>query len=155
MMKLMATTAILVSIAAPAGLAEEGQAAQPYELTSRGVIAAAATEAYKEAIESCPGTEPGSAPQGAKFVVCLKRTLRNENETLTGALNATASFLKSTPDRAAKLRNAQGAWMKFRDENCGFARAVAPQSEREAFFYDCLLSATIERRVELRSLVGD
>jgi uncharacterized protein YecT (DUF1311 family) len=155
MMKLTATAAILVCAAGQAAWAEEGQAAQPSELTSRGVIAAAATEAYKEAIDSCPGIEPGSAPQGPKFVACLKRKLRSENETLVKTLNATASFLKPIPDRAAKLRNAQGAWIKFRDENCGFARLVAPQGEADAFYYDCLLRVTIDRRVELRSLVGD
>ena len=54
-----------------------------------------------------------------------------------------------------KLRGAQSAWTKFRDENCAFARAVAPKGDADEFFYDCLLRATVDRRVELRSLVGD
>jgi uncharacterized protein YecT (DUF1311 family) len=155
MMKLMAATAILISMAGKAGWAEESRAPQPYELTSRGVIAEAATQAYKEALESCPAVTPGSAPRGPKFLACLKHQLRGENERLAGAYRATISFLKSASDRTAKLRNAQSAWRKFRDENCAFARSVAPKDEADAFFYDCLLRATIERRVELRSLVGD
>lgn len=155
MMKLMATTAILISIAGTASWAEESRVPQPYELTSRGVIAEAATQAYRDALESCPAGTPGSAPQGPKFLACLKQQLRSENETLAGTYRATVSFLKSTSDRMAKLRNAQSAWSKFRDENCGFARSVAPKEATDEFFYDCLLRATIDRRVELRSLVGD
>ncbi len=125
-----------------------------YELTSRAVIAEAASHAYKQALEPCPGT-PGSAPQGAKFLACLKQQLRRESETLAGAVNGTAAFLKASPEQTAKFRGAQAAWSKFRDDNCAFARAVAPKSDAELFFNDCLLRATIERRVELRSLVGD
>jgi hypothetical protein len=32
---------------------------------------------------------------------------------------------------------------------------VVPRSQVDEFFYDCLLKAVIDRRVELRSLVGD
>jgi uncharacterized protein YecT (DUF1311 family) len=154
MIKTTAIVAMLVLAACRAGWAEEGRPAQPSELTSRGVIASAAAEAYQQALEPCDG-EPGSAPQGPKFFACLKQQLRSEIETLTGAYAATRSFLKASPDQLTKLRNAQNAWSKFRDENCAFARAVAPKDDAEAFFYDCLLRATIDRRVELRSLVGD
>ena len=155
MKKLAALMAIMFLIACQTGRAEENHAAKPCELTSRGVISGAANEAYNEAIESCSGGKPGNAPEGPQFLACLKRQLRSENENLAGTYNATASILKSSADKTARLRNAQNAWMKFRDENCAFARAVAPRSNADEFFYDCLLRSTIDRRVELRSLVGD
>jgi uncharacterized protein YecT (DUF1311 family) len=155
MMKRMAMTGFFILIAGQAGWSEESRIPQPYELTSRGIISEAATEAYRQAIESCYQVRPGDAPQGSQFLACLKQQLRSESETLAGAYSATASFLKSSSDQTAKLRNAQNAWIKFRDENCAFARSVAPKGSADEFSYDCLLRATIDRRVELRSLVGD
>ena len=155
MIKPTAIAAFVILVTCKASWAEENHVPQPYELTSRGVIAQAATEAYKEALEPCTEGTGGNAPQGPKFLACLKQQLHDESEKLTDAYNVTSSFLKSSADQTKKLRSAQGAWIKFRDENCGFARAVAPKGEAEEFFYDCLLRVTIERRVELRSLVGD
>ena len=155
MMKQMAMAAIFISIACQSAWSEEIRVPQPYELSSRGVISEAATEAYKQAIESCYQGTPGDSPHGPQFLACLKQQLRSEGETLAGAYSATISFLKSSSDQMAKLRNSQSAWIKYRDENCAFARSVAPKGDADEFFYDCLLRATIDRRVELRSLVGD
>jgi len=146
--------AIVLFACAPAR-AQDGRAPQPYELTARGVIAAAAGDAYQQAIESCYRGKPGDAPQGPQFLACLKKGYRAESDALARAYDGTLAALKTLPDRGAKLRNAQGAWTKFRDANCSFARAVAPQENADESFYDCLLRATIERRIELRSLVGD
>jgi uncharacterized protein YecT (DUF1311 family) len=155
MIKLTPLAAVFVLVACRAGAAQETHVPQPYELTSRGVIAEAASEAYKQAIESCYSGRPGDSPHGPQFLACLRQQQRGESETLAGAYNGTAAFLKSSPDQSARLRTAQSAWMKFRDENCAFARSVAPKGEADQSFYDCLLRATIDRRVELRSLVGD
>lgn len=155
MLKRIRMTAFFILIACETTWAQESRAPQLSELTSRGVISAAAKEAYKQALESCADGAAGNAPHGPKFITCLKQQLRSESRTLAGAYRGTISFLKSSSDQTAKLRNAQNAWMKFRDENCAFARSVAPASEADEFFYDCLLRATIDRRVELRSLVGD
>jgi uncharacterized protein YecT (DUF1311 family) len=155
MMKQTAMAAILILIGCQSGQSEESRVPQPYELTSRRVISEAANEAYKEAIESCYQGKAGDSPHGPQIVACLKQQLRGESETLAGAYSATVSFLKSSPDPMAKLRNGQSAWIKFRDENCAFARSVAPKDDADEFYYDCILRATIDRRVELRSLVGD
>lgn len=155
MTKLIPMAAMLTLFACQTVRAQEIQVPQPYQLSSRGVISEAATEAYKQAIESCYEGKPGDAPHGPEFLACLKQQYRSESETLAGAYSATMSFLKSSSDRTAKVRNAQSAWTKFRDANCAFARAVAPQDQADEFYYDCLLRATIDRRVELRSLVGD
>jgi uncharacterized protein YecT (DUF1311 family) len=155
MLKWIATAAILASLAGSPVFAQEVAIPQPYQLTSRGVIADAASEAYKDALESCYRGTPGDAPSGAQFLACLKQQYNSAGKTLTAAYDGTVSALKSFPGRAARLRDSQAAWLKFRDENCAFAKAVAPKSDAEAFLYDCLLRTTIERRVELRSLVGD
>lgn len=153
MMKLMTAMGILFLLVCQTSWAEEMRVPQPYELTPRGVIAGAATEAYKEALEHC--AETLESAHGPKFVACLKQRLRSETERLAGTYNSTTTLLKSTADRLATLRNAQGAWTKFRDENCTFARSVAPTEIADESYYDCLLRATIDRRVELNSLVGD
>jgi len=155
MIKLAAMAAMLLLVASQSARAEDDHAPRPSELTSRGVIATAADEAYKEAIDSCYRGKAGNAPHGPQFLACIKQQQRSESENLAAALKATASFLKSSADRTARLRNAQNAWTKFRDENCAFARVVAPRDEADELFYDCLLRATIDRRIELRSLVGD
>ena len=80
MMRLMTMIASLILIACKASWAEESRVPQPYELTSRGVISEAATEAYKQALESCSEGAPGNAPQGLKFLACLKQQLRSESE---------------------------------------------------------------------------
>ena len=84
MIKRMAMAAMFISIACQSGRSEENRVPQPSELTSRGVIAEAATEAYKQAIESCYQGTPGDAPHGPQFLACLKQQLRSESETLTG-----------------------------------------------------------------------
>lgn len=155
MTKLIPVAGIVALLAWAPARAQDNRVPEPSELTSRGVIAAAVGEAYRLAIESCYQGAPGNAPQGPQFLGCLKQQLASENDNLAGAVEAAASFLKSSPDRTAKLRNSQGAWTRFRDANCGFARAVAPADDAEAAYYDCLLRATVERRVELRSLIGD
>ncbi len=134
---------------------QAAQEAQPSDLTSRGNIAASASEAYRTAIESCYHGPAGSAPHGAQFVACLKRSLRTEAAALESAYGAAVTMLRSAADRLAHLRRAQRAWLDFKNENCAFARTAAPRGDEDEFYYDCELRSTIDRRVELRSLVGD
>jgi uncharacterized protein YecT (DUF1311 family) len=155
MMRLIALSAIISAVACQAARSEAETVPQPYELTARGVISAAATEAYKQAIESCYGGKPGDAPQGPQFLACLKQQYRSESAALAAAYNGSVAALKSSSDRTARLRSSQNAWVKFRDDNCAFARSVAPREQAEESFYDCLLRTTIDRKAELRSLVGD
>ena len=145
----------IVALLACPGVRAQDHVPQPYELTSRGVIAADAGEAYRLALESCYQGKLGDAPQGPQFLACLKKAYRSESGTLAKTYDGTLVALKSSSDRAGKLRDAHSAWTKFRDANCSFARAVALAESADASYYDCLLRATVERRIELRSLVGD
>jgi uncharacterized protein YecT (DUF1311 family) len=140
-----------LAIAMPA---QAQQPAKASDLTSRGVINEAARQAYEDAIEACAGGVVGKMPQGARFVRCLKAKVTSERDALAGVYKSTLSFMRSG-EQAARLRSAQGAWVDYRDENCAFARMVAPKEQADEFYYDCMLKTTIDRRVELRSLVGD
>lgn len=153
-MKKAALIVTAVFFSAHSHLLQAEEAPPPSQLTSRGNIAWQATEAYKDAIDTCYHGQPGNAPQGPKYLACLKQQLRKESASLDAVYAGTASALKSAPSRIAVLRQSQRAWLQFQESNCAFAKAVAGESGEE-FFVDCMLRSTIERRVELRSLVGD
>ena len=80
MLKRIRMTAFFILIACETTWAQESRAPQLSELTSRGVISAAAKEAYKQALESCADGAAGNAPHGPKFITCLKQQLRSESE---------------------------------------------------------------------------
>jgi uncharacterized protein YecT (DUF1311 family) len=106
---------------------------QPYELTSRGNIARSATEAYKSAIESCYRGTTGNQPHGPQFIACLQQQIRREAAELDAVYSGTISYLRSSPDQIARLRQAQRAWLQFQNENCAFARAAAPRGYADEF----------------------
>jgi uncharacterized protein YecT (DUF1311 family) len=155
----MRTTLIAAAVALVASTAIDARAqqlpsvrdTQPWELTSRGNISGQAREHYREAVEDCYRRR-NDLPQ---IVACLKQQLRTEDGALNSAYTSSRSILKSSPRDLIKLRDAQRAWLQFRDKNCEFAKLVAPKGHGDEFLYDCLLALTIERRTELRSLIGD
>ncbi len=153
-MKKTALIAMAAILSAHSHLVQAGEAPPPSQLTSRGNIAWQASEDYKDAVDGCYHGKPGDAPQGPKFLACLKQLLGKESASLDGVYAGSLAYLKSSPNRIAMLRQSQRAWLQFQESNCAFARAVAGDSGEE-FFFDCMLRSTIERRVELRSLVGD
>jgi uncharacterized protein YecT (DUF1311 family) len=84
----------------------------------------------------------------------LKRQVRIEEAALYAVYNARIAYLVSYPELAATLRNAQTAWLHFRDANCAYIQAV-DQANAEESFQDCVLRSTVSRRLELRWSVGD
>jgi uncharacterized protein YecT (DUF1311 family) len=141
--------AALIALACDSARSQPGTL-QPYELTSRGVIADKAQQSYREAIEACRNGDSSSPP-----AACLRRQLRENEKTLSAVYKNSIEFLKFNPGRIARLRGVQRAWIQFRYANCEFARSVAPTDHGDEFFYDCLLRTTIERTAELGSLIGD
>jgi uncharacterized protein YecT (DUF1311 family) len=125
----------------------------PSELTSRGIIANAAKEAYSLAIDDCWQRDQAAATKSGEFLNCLRQQALVEVK----ALEATflAARLKSSPQQRLQLDASQSAWGQWRETDCSFARAVAPIERADLFYYDCFLRLTIERRTELKSLVGD
>jgi uncharacterized protein YecT (DUF1311 family) len=136
-------------------LAHSEEAPPPSQLTSRGNIAWQATEDYENAIDSCYSGTPGNAPKGPQFLACLKQLLGKESALLNSVYAGTINYLKSAPHSTALLRQSQRAWLQFRASNCEFAKTAAPRDSSEEFYLDCMLRGAIDRRVELRSLVGD
>jgi uncharacterized protein YecT (DUF1311 family) len=153
MTKLRAAT-VAVFFATCSEVAISGEAPSPSQLTSRGNIAWQATEEYKQAIDACYGGKPGDAPRGPRFLSCLKQLLSSEAATLNAVYAGTLGYLKSSASQSGKLRQSQRDWLKFQVSNCSFTKAVSGPSSDESYF-DCMLRSTIDRRVELRSLVGD
>ncbi len=153
-MKKRALIAMAAILLAHPCMVQAEEAPPSSQLTSRGNIAWQASEDYKDAVDGCYHGKPGDAPQGPKYLACLKQLLGKESASLDGAYAGSLAYLKSSPGKLALLRQSQRAWLQFQESNCAFARAVAGDSGEE-FFFDCMLRSTIERRVELRSLVGD
>ncbi len=153
-MKRMALIATAVVFSAQSHLVHSQEAPPPSQLTSRGNIAWQASEDYRNAIDGCYHGKAGDAPQGPRFVACLKQLAGKESASLNAAYAGTIAALKSSPGQTAKLRESQRAWLQFQESNCGFAKTVAGNASEE-FYFDCMLRSTIDRRVELRSLVGD
>ena len=149
--KRMLLAAVLGLIAMSQAAAQ--QPAKPSDLTARGVIGEAARQAYEQAIDACAGGVSGQMPQGARFLRCLKGKVSRERDALAAAYRSTLSSLHAAEQ--TRLRSAQRAWVDYRDQNCVFAKMVAPKAQADESYYDCLLKTTIDRRVELRSLVGD
>lgn len=153
---MLKTTAIVIAITMGQLQLARSQEAPPFsQLTSRGNIAWQTTEDYKRAIESCYHGKSGDMPQGTQFLTCLEQLVRSESASLDAVYSGTILYLKSSSSQTAKLRQSQQSWLQFQVANCGFAKAVAPKDNEDEFYFDCVLRSTIDRRVELRSLVGD
>ncbi|WP_429562726.1 lysozyme inhibitor LprI family protein [Paraburkholderia sp. MM6662-R1] len=67
-----------------------------------------------------------------------------------------ARLMKLTePERKAQLENAQRAWIKWRDANCGFYEDPANGTGAEIEASSCLLNTTAVRANELRDLADE
>jgi uncharacterized protein YecT (DUF1311 family) len=62
---------------------------------------------------------------------------------------------KLAPERKSTLIEAQRAWIKFRDTNCGFYADPEGGSAARMAANECLLNATAERATELRLLTSN
>jgi uncharacterized protein YecT (DUF1311 family) len=129
------------------------QSQDPHERTARGVMTEQVRKVYSDSIEACY-QEAGRAARGPAFLDCLKRQVRSEEAALDAVYNARIAYLGSLSELAATLRNAQTAWLHFRDANCAYIRAVE-RAHADESFQDCVLRSTVSRRVELRWSVGD
>jgi uncharacterized protein YecT (DUF1311 family) len=127
-----------------------------HEVTPRGLIATNATEQYRDAIQACERYVSPEGPYTQRFAACLKQQLRNAAADLEGVYSGTIAYLKSSPDQLARLRQSQRAWLSFQTQNCAFAKSLGPPGPNaDVAAIDCDLRSTIERKVELRSMVGD
>jgi uncharacterized protein YecT (DUF1311 family) len=131
----------------------QSQEKDPHERTARGVMTEQVRKVYSDAIEACY-QEAGRVARGPAFLDCLKQQVRSEEAALDAVYNARIAYLGSLSELAATLRNAQTAWLHFRDANCAYIRAVE-RAHADESFQDCVLRSTVSRKVELRWSVGD
>jgi uncharacterized protein YecT (DUF1311 family) len=61
---------------------------------------------------------------------------------------------KLSKDRAKSLVEAQRAWIKFRDANCGFYHDPDGGSAAHIAGNECMLNATVDRANELENLLS-
>jgi len=62
---------------------------------------------------------------------------------------------KLATERKNALVEAQRAWIRFRDANCGFYADPEGGSAARVTGHECLLNATVDRAKELRLLAND
>jgi uncharacterized protein YecT (DUF1311 family) len=131
------------------------QEKDPHEMTALGVISENVREIYAREVEVCYN-EAGKVARGPKFLGCLQRQVRSQQDALEAIYGARMSYLGSySSELAASLQNAQEAWLHFREANCGFVRSTARANYADEAFQNCVLRTTIYRRVHLRWLIGD
>jgi uncharacterized protein YecT (DUF1311 family) len=99
--------------------------------------------------------EAGQSARGPRFLDCIRRHARSQEDALAAVFDARMSYLQASPELAASLQNSQTTWVQFREANCAYIRAIAQPSYADEAFQNCLLRTTIYRRVHLRWSVGD
>jgi uncharacterized protein YecT (DUF1311 family) len=124
-------------------------------MTALGVISENVREIYAREVEACYD-EAGKVARGPRFLDCLQRKARIQQDSLEAVYSARMSYLRSNaPELAASLQSAQEAWLNFREANCGFVRSAARANHPDEAFQNCVLRTTIHRRINLRWLIGD
>lgn len=156
--------ALFALIASPA-LAEE-----PYDSFSTGIADCVAAAEGREAGRACIGTgasacfdgaPDGQTTTGMMFCALAERDawdrLLNEEYALArdAARAADEAEREHFPDfahRAEQLRDAQRAWIAFRDANCAMEYGLwGAGSMRQIAGADCQMTMTAERTLDLRS----
>ncbi|MCW1933331.1 lysozyme inhibitor LprI family protein [Pararhodobacter zhoushanensis] len=152
--------ALLILLAAPAS------AQAPYDSYMNGV-----PECLASGDNACIGNGAAAcfegAPDGETTVGMMSCLLaeRDAWDTLLNAEYQSARAAAATMDdaerdqspefavRADRLREAQRAWIAFRDTNCAMSYAVyGAGSMRQISGADCQMQMTAERTIQLRSL---
>lgn len=83
------------------------------------------------------------------MIECITAEFQRQDVRLNKAYKAAMSDLP--PPRKKQLQEAQRAWIKFRDANCGFYADPDGGSLARVNGNDCMMSATAERARELES----
>ena len=87
-----------------------------------------------------------------KTLDCISAEFDRQDTRLNDAYKKLIS--KLSKDRAKSLVEAQRAWIKFRDANCGFYHDPDGGSAAHIAGNECMLNATVERANELENLLS-
>ena len=83
------------------------------------------------------------------MIECITAEFQRQDARLNKAYQAAMGDLQ--PPRKKQLQEAQRAWIKFRDANCGFYADPDGGSLARVSGNDCMLNATAARARELES----
>ncbi|WP_127109784.1 lysozyme inhibitor LprI family protein [Pararhodobacter zhoushanensis] len=163
----MKALALAVAMIMPAA----AQAEEPFAGFMTGVAACLDASEDEAAARACIGVGSGACMDGAPggqstvgMMSCLLAerdawdVLLNEEyqSARTAARQMDAAEQPANPEfavRADRLRDAQRAWIAFRDANCAMEYAVwGGGSMRQITGADCQMQMTAERTIQLRSL---
>ncbi len=107
--------------------------------------------------QSCIGTVSGpcmETPEGAT-TIGMSECLGREIDWWDQRLNTRYAALRAGMDEqsAAALRDAQRAWIAFRDAECDFHYTYWREGTiRSTFYFNCLLDMTARRVIELEQV---
>ena len=86
-----------------------------------------------------------------EMINCILAETRRQD----ARLNYKRLILKLAIERKNALVEAQRAWIRFRDANCGFYADPEGGSAARVTAHECFLNATVDRAKELRLLAND
>jgi|SRR5262245_4938667 uncharacterized protein YecT (DUF1311 family) len=89
----------------------------------------------------------------AEMINCILAETRRQDARLNE--NYKRLISKLATERKNALVEAQRAWIKFRDANCGFYADPEGGSAARVTAHECFLNATVDRAKELRLLADD
>jgi uncharacterized protein YecT (DUF1311 family) len=112
-------------------------------------VAAADNEMSKEYL-TCIDKSNGVT---SEMLDCISAELMRQDARLNE--NYKRLMSKLSAKRKEGLREAQRAWVKFRDANCGFYYDPDGGSAARLASNNCILSATANRATELKELTND
>ena len=104
------------------------------------------TQEYSACLEKANGIT-------AEAINCMLAETRRQDARLNE--NYKKLLSKSAAERKNALIEAQRAWIRFRDANCGFYADPEGGSAARMAANECLLNATADRAKELQLLTGD
>ena len=117
---------------------------------STPLVAAAAdremTQEYLTCLEKSNGVT-------AEMINCILAETRRQDARLNE--NYKRLISKLATERKNALVEAQRAWIKFRDANCGFYADPEGGSAARVTAHECFLNATVDRAKELKLLAND
>jgi uncharacterized protein YecT (DUF1311 family) len=87
------------------------------------------------------------------MINCILAETRRQDARLNE--NYKRLISKLATERKNALVEAQRAWIKFRDANCGFYADPEGGSAARVTAHECFLNATVDRAKELRLLAND
>ena len=116
---------------------------------STGLTSAADREMTKEYL-TCLDKASGVT---VEMIACISAETKRQDVRLNENYNKLGSKLSANRKKA--LLEAQRAWIKFRDANCGFYYDPDGGSSARVAADECLLNATADRVRELKLLAPD